>query len=190
VIPHNYRESSFPVGVFVWTIENLADKPATISLMFTFQNGIGISNDLAGGHYNQPFHITEKSGHSGEHEVIGVALHHTHRQIKALDRGQRGRSSEVFEDPLTFVIAAETRPGVEVSYRTRFVTTGDGADVWADFADDGRLENVDDTHFASEGEAIAWLGHASGSLGLGYRVSPPVYKILRGKRERRSSYSS
>jgi non-lysosomal glucosylceramidase len=154
VIPHNYRESSFPVGVFVWTIENLADKPATISLMFTFQNGIGISNDLAGGHYNQPFHITEKSGHSGEHEVIGVALHHTHRQIKALDRGQRGRFSEVYEDPLSFVIAAETRPGVEVSYRTRFVTTGDGADVWTDFADDGRLENVDDAHFTSEGEAI------------------------------------
>jgi non-lysosomal glucosylceramidase len=154
VIPHNYRESSFPIGVFTWSIENLSSKPATISLMFTFQNGIGVPNDLAGGHYNQPFRIKKKDELGVEHEVIGVTLRNTHRQIKSHEEGQRLRSSEIFEDPLTFVIAVEARPSVEVSYRARFVTTGDGADIWADFAEDGRLENIDDARFAIKGEAI------------------------------------
>lgn len=154
VIPHNYRESSFPIAVFTWAIENLSSKPATIGLMFTFQNGIGIPNDLAGGHFNQPFHIKKKDEQGVEHKVIGITLRSIHRQIKPQEEGRRLRSTEVFEDPLTFVIAAEARPGVEVSYRTRFVTTGDGADIWTDFAEDGKLENVDDARFAIKGEAI------------------------------------
>ena len=40
-----FQESSFPCGVFEWYIENLDDEEATVSLMFTFQNGIGESFD-------------------------------------------------------------------------------------------------------------------------------------------------
>ncbi len=44
-LPHNYKESSFPCGVFEWFIENLHDQQADVSLLFTFQNGIGESYD-------------------------------------------------------------------------------------------------------------------------------------------------
>lgn len=154
VIPHNYRESSYPVGVFIWTIENLAPKQATISLMLTFQNGIGSSNDMAGGHFNQPFQTTAVADNGVRREVVGVALHHTHRQTKALEDNQSSTAREVFEDPLTFAIAAEAQPDVQVSYRTCFLTTGDGAEVWADFAQDGKLENLNEARFSTEGEAI------------------------------------
>ena len=154
VIPHNYRESSFPAGIFVWTIQNLSPKQATIGLMLTFQNGIGSDNDVAGGHFNEPFRTSMVDDDGEKREVVGVALHHTHRQTKALEGGQSPTTREVFEDPLTFAIAAETQPDVQTSYRTCFITTDDGAEVWADFAQDGKLENLDEAGFSTEGEAI------------------------------------
>ncbi|MEA2622399.1 MAG: non-lysosomal glucosylceramidase, partial [Chloroflexota bacterium] len=36
VLPHNYRESSFPVGVFDWAIENRTDEPLRVGLMFSW----------------------------------------------------------------------------------------------------------------------------------------------------------
>jgi len=53
VVPHNYVDSSYPAGVFVWTIENTGKTGIDVSLMFTFQNGTGGANDLAGGHCNE-----------------------------------------------------------------------------------------------------------------------------------------
>ena len=43
----------------------------------------------------------------------------------------------------TFAIAAEAAPGLHLSTRSRF-DADDGADVWADFSADGRLDDVDD----------------------------------------------
>ena len=41
IIPQNYRESCFPMGVFEWTVRNDLDQDQDVSLMFTFQNGDG-----------------------------------------------------------------------------------------------------------------------------------------------------
>ena len=71
VIPHDYRASSLPVGVFAWTVENTGEGPAAVSLMFTFQNGIGTQNDLEGGHVNRRFR---------EGPIVGVRLIHANRQ--------------------------------------------------------------------------------------------------------------
>jgi non-lysosomal glucosylceramidase len=41
VIPHNYKESSYPCGVFVWTIENTGDTEADVSSILPFlRNGL------------------------------------------------------------------------------------------------------------------------------------------------------
>ncbi|MGB4678382.1 MAG: non-lysosomal glucosylceramidase [Aggregatilineales bacterium] len=149
VLPHNYRESSMPVGVFAWTVENTGNVPATISLMFTFQNGTGGENDRAGGHFNEPFVLDGADG-----SVVGVALHHIHRQPRPAPRGRKAAPGDVYEDPLTFAIAAQSRDDVEVSTRTRFATNGDGAALWADFAADGRLDNSVDVRPSVPGETI------------------------------------
>lgn len=39
VIPHNYKDSSLPVGLFNWTIENKNTEDIELSLMFTWQSG-------------------------------------------------------------------------------------------------------------------------------------------------------
>lgn len=149
VFPHNYEESSLPAGVFVWTIENTGSETVTVGLMFSFQNGTGGANDRAGGHHNHLFRQDAPGG-----EVTGVALRHLHRQPKPLEEDQKLEDRETFEDPLTFAIAAQARPGVEVTYRTRFVTTASGMDLWGDFRDTGKLENVEDERPAGSGLAI------------------------------------
>ena len=54
VIPHNYRESSYPVGIFETPIENRA-RGRTVGLMFTWQNLVGwsVGEDRRGGHRNE-----------------------------------------------------------------------------------------------------------------------------------------
>ncbi len=145
VIPHNYRESSTPAGVFVWTLENSGKEDATVGLMFTFQNGTGGPNDREGGHVNRSFRMEAKGG-----EVVGVAMQHAYRQPKPLEKGQKPEEQEHFEDPLTFAIAAQAKPGVEVTYRTRFVTNSSGMDLWGDFREGGKLENIEDERPSSE----------------------------------------
>ncbi len=139
VIPHNYRESSFPVGVFVWTIENTADTEADVALMFTFQNGTGRKNDLAGGHRNRALR---------EKDALGVELRHVHRQPRP------GQKSAFFEDPLTFAIAAQADDAIHLTTCTRFVTSDAGAALWNDFATDGALEDNDDESPSAPGESI------------------------------------
>lgn len=148
-IPHNYRQSSTPAGVFVWTIENTGSTPATVGLMFSFQNGTGGDNDYAGGHFNTHFTLEADGG-----PVSGVALHHRHRQPRPPVEGEPPGVPQIVEgDPLTFAIAAQAREGVRVTYRTRFVSNSSGMDLWGDFRD-GALEDVVDERRSLEGMSI------------------------------------
>ena len=65
------QDSSLPVAVFVWDIENKNDYALDVSIMFTMVNGSGHKEDKSGGHWNEPFHL-EKEGEA----VSGVLLHH------------------------------------------------------------------------------------------------------------------
>lgn len=66
-----FQDSSLPVAVFAWDIENKNDYDLDVSIMFTMLNGSGHRDDKSGGHWNEPFHL-EKEGKS----VSGVLLHH------------------------------------------------------------------------------------------------------------------
>lgn len=148
-IPHDYHDSSLPVGVFAWKIENLGDTPVKTSLMFSFQNGTGMPNDLAGGHSNHAFRENTPIG-----EVVGIVLRHIHRQPKPLEAGQKRSEQKQFEDPLSFAISTLAIPGVKTGYRGRFVTNTSGHDVWDDFALDGDLGNVDNEKPSMPGFSI------------------------------------
>ncbi|XP_047139397.1 non-lysosomal glucosylceramidase isoform X1 [Hydra vulgaris] len=55
IFPDNYKDTSLPVGVFVWTIENIGMHDLDVSIMLTFQNGDGTNEDCVGGHNNEEF---------------------------------------------------------------------------------------------------------------------------------------
>lgn len=165
VIPHNYKESSYPDAVFEWTIENTSTKESSVSLMFTFQNGMGLENDGAGGHWNTLF----SSKSDAKQKAVGIALHHKYRQKRIRQVGEASSQAEeaFFEDPLTFAMAVKPSPGLDISYQTRFNTLEDGSDLWQDFCAQGRLGNRQDKRPARPGESIGAALAASYTLKSG-----------------------
>lgn len=145
VFPHDYRDTSLPVAVFVWEVENNNDEEVEVSIMFTFQNSNGTVNEGSSGHYNEPF--TCKIGshcsvedHSADKrnsvltntscEVTGVLLHHKHPT-----------------QPYTFGIAAKAhnqagKNSVTVTTKTAFDAHSPCRRVWEDLLDDGKLNST------------------------------------------------
>ena len=143
IIPHNYRESSFPVTVFVWEITNEhPTKSVDVSLMFTFQNGEGRGSDYTGGHYNQPFDCN--SSNFEDLKTIGVEMVHRNRvKVHLPDSKQK---KETYEDPLSFGIATmqpelsnkNNQDRNKMDAAITFETTGRGKEIWKCFSTTGR----------------------------------------------------
>lgn len=145
-IPHNYRESSYPIGIFEWLVINNRPEDISISILFSFQNGTGTDNDLEGGHYNSLFSSTK--------DVVGVKLHHIHRQFKPLSK-RENIADKYYEDPLVFAIATHSSHETKVTWHTRFNPLGPGNEVWSTFKQTGELPNFTSDSPSSKGEAIA-----------------------------------
>ena len=64
VIPDNYRESSYPVAIFEWHLQNPGPDPIRVALMFTWQNVIGRAQgcDRSGGHRHEAIRDQGASG--------------------------------------------------------------------------------------------------------------------------------
>ncbi|XP_037980164.1 non-lysosomal glucosylceramidase-like [Motacilla alba alba] len=119
VIPHDYKDSSLPVAVFVWEVENGRDEDVEVSIMFSLQNGTGAKEAGSGGHWNEPFTF-QKDGE----RVAGVLLHH----CPAVN-------------PFSLAISAREKAGTGVTHVTAFNPTGLGREVWQDLLQDGRLDS-------------------------------------------------
>lgn len=65
------QDSSLPVGVFVWDVENEGEETLDVSITFSMRNGLGGDDDAAGGLWNEPFRL-EQDGTT----VQGLLLHH------------------------------------------------------------------------------------------------------------------
>ncbi len=155
VLPHNYRESSYPVAIFLWRAYNPTAEPVQVGLLFTWQNVLGRwwdGLDRQGGHVHAAREELLASG-----TMVGVVM--TDGQPEVVE-GWQG----------SFAIAALETEGVRVTYRTRFRADGDGAEIWADFAADGALENVDDRTPAAEGEPLA------AGLAVTFELAPAAEK--------------
>jgi non-lysosomal glucosylceramidase len=151
VIPGNYQESSYPVGVFEWTVENPTDEPLTVGVMLSWQNLVGQiwGMRLVGGKYN--YAVSEDG-------LTGIVL-----------TREGGDVTEEWDG--SFAIVAPKQDGVQVSYQSRFEAV-DGADVWEDFSADGVLANADDRTPAGESEPIA------GALAVTVQLAPGEIKTF------------
>ncbi|XP_030048660.1 LOW QUALITY PROTEIN: non-lysosomal glucosylceramidase [Microcaecilia unicolor] len=119
IIPHDYKDTSLPVGVFVWEVENESSEDVEVSIVFTMRNGTGSHSDKDGGHWNEPFCFQE-----GGEQVSGVLLHHC-----------------TSCNPYTLAVSARAKSGTEVTHLTTFNPAGLGNEVWRDLLDDGHLES-------------------------------------------------
>ncbi|KNA16832.1 hypothetical protein SOVF_085430 [Spinacia oleracea] len=120
-IPHNYKDSSLPAAVFVYTLVNNGKERAKVSLLFTWANSVGGVSHLSGEHVNEPF--------IGEDNVSGVLLHHK----TAKDN-----------PPVTFAIAACETQNVNVTVLPCFgLAEGSSItakDMWSKMTQDGQFD--------------------------------------------------
>ena len=130
VIAHNYESSSFPVGVFVYTLENRSSKAKTVSLLFSMRNGTGGAGDVAGGHYNRGAHssilgldvcLDMPFVAFDEGDLRGVQLRHKQRMLTPPDAGQQ----DLYEDLIVFGVAVQAQEGLFITRRTAYDSTGE-----------------------------------------------------------------
>jgi non-lysosomal glucosylceramidase len=149
ILPGNEEASSLPLGLFHWTIENTLPTRATIGLLFSFRDPRGEEWGVepAAGAWSE---LVRGVG------VTGVLLH------GAPDAPADARG--------TLAVAVAVAPDVTVRVRSRFDTT-DGADLWADFSADARLDDSDDRRTTLAGEPLGVAVSATVELEPGERRS-------------------
>lgn len=116
VFPHDYQETSLPVGVFVWDVYNNGSEPADVSIMFTWKNGTGTSSDKKGGRWNTGFSSASTSG---------VMFHDGHPT-----------------QPCTMCISAADGDDVTVTTCTSFDPSSQLKELWNDLKTDGQLNTT------------------------------------------------
>ncbi|KAL3634379.1 hypothetical protein CASFOL_021433 [Castilleja foliolosa] len=180
-IPHNYRESSLPTAVFVYTLVNTGKDRAKVSLLFTWANSIGGISHLSGEHVNEPF--------IAEDGVSGVLLHH--KQVINLCMTAKDNP------PVTYAIAACETQNVSVSVLPCFgLTEGScvtAKDMWGKMAQDGHFDRDNfikgpsmpsspgETHCAAV-SASAWVEpHGKCTIAFSVAWSSPKVKFCKGK---------
>ncbi|KAK9286422.1 hypothetical protein L1049_014818 [Liquidambar formosana] len=145
IIPHNYKESSFPVAVFTFTLFNSGKTAADVTLLFTWANSVGGDSGFSGHHSNSK--IMMKDG------VHGVLLRHK------TANGQH---------PLTFAIAAEETDGVHVSQCPCFVISGNSQgitakDMWHEIKEHGSFDHLKTSETSMPSEPGSSIGAAIAS---------------------------
>ncbi|KAL6329119.1 hypothetical protein AAG906_007665 [Vitis piasezkii] len=142
IIPHNYKESSFPVAVFTFTLFNPGKTAADITLLFTWANSVGGVSGLSGQHLNSKFMM--KDG------VRGVLLHH---------KTANGRP------PVTYAIAAQEMDGVHISECPCFFISGDtpgitAKDMWNEIKEHGSFDRLNSAETSMPSELGSSVGAA------------------------------
>lgn len=172
-IPHNYRDSSLPTAVFVYTLVNTGRERAKVSLLFTWANSIGGLSHMSGDHVNEPF--------IGEDGVSGVLLHH---------KTAKGNP------PVTFAIAACETQNVNVTVLPCFrLSEGShvtAKDMWDRMVNDGQFDrenfNSGRSMPSSPGETVCaavsastWVEpHGKCTVAFALAWSSPKIKFSKG----------
>lgn len=166
ILPHNYKETSYPAAVYRWHAENPTDKRVTVSVMLTWTNMVGWFRDFSptmDGHLdmgNINRYVEDKTAPAA---VKGIVF----------DRARGGKVQDEWDGQ--FAIATAKQPGVEVTHLTTFITAGDGsangAGVWKPFSETGKLPN-NGAHWISSGEPLG------GALAVTFTLEPGEKKVV------------
>eukprot|EP00124_Ichthyophonus_hoferi_P002078 Ihof_evm12s129 gene=Ihof_evmTU12s129 len=132
-------ESSMPVGVFIWTVNNYSKTTeARVTIAMTWTNGYGQDDDLNGSHSNHVFQSITSSS-----QITGVEMRHKTNGAQ----------------PYSFAVAVQMplHDSIEsqCTYDSRWLANGDGKSLWMPLKITGNLKNNDDETPSSPGEILA-----------------------------------
>ena len=167
VIPHNYKETSYPVAVYKWIAENPSSEPAEVSVMLTWQNMIGWEAEPKPGSAD---FCWDRKGENNRNVFVEDG------HIKGIVFQKKGADIKK-ENALTgsMCIAAAEFPGKGgVFYHTDFDPSEEGSEVWGSFSADGTLSNSTASRTASARDELAAAIAVKISLAPRERVEFPV----------------
>lgn len=173
VLPGDYRHSSYPLAVFVWTLRNPTRRPLQLSLLLSWRNTCGWftnTDPAASVHF--------RDDGSPEHNyvpAIGRSTGHCNRWLDA--PGLRGvllegeRSEPLAEGQGQWCIATDAslegrHPGLQILRCSRWDPAGAGAEIWEPFARDGSIPDSNNDRHSQEHDP------ASAALAVRLRLEP------------------
>ncbi|MDH4272424.1 MAG: GH116 family glycosyl-hydrolase [Candidatus Aminicenantes bacterium] len=167
VIPHNYKESSYPVAVYKWIAENPSSEPAEVSVMLTWQNMIGW--EAVPKTNSADFVWDRKSG--GNSNVF--VQDGPKKGIVFQKKGPDVRTGNAMSGSMC-IAAAEVPGKAAVSFHADFDPAKDGSEIWTAFSKDGTLSDSTASRTASTQEELAGAIAVKVTLGPGERVEFPL----------------
>ncbi len=162
VIPHNYRETSFPIAVYKWIVENPQEQPVDVSVMLTWQNMIGWEPYAKNPQSRPSDFVWDRKSSRNYNQFVQKA------EKKGVIFGKKDmniKSGNALTG--TMCIAAREIPGkTKIYYHTDFDPLGSGGEVWKTFSNDGTLSNNKESRTAGKDEAIA------GAVAIKFTLEP------------------
>ena len=134
VIPHNYRETSYPVAVYKWLIHNPAREEVEVSLMLTWENMVGWEAVWPGGQVPATQFVWQKNSQGNFSEF---AAEQRRKGLIFKKRGADLQTGNALTGSMS--IAVLEVPGAQISYLIDFDPAGDGSEVMEPFSTEGRL---------------------------------------------------
>ena len=162
ILPDNYKETSFPVAVYRWHADNPTQHNVTVSVLFSWTNMVGWfrgTNRNLGGHLD----------HGNVNRFQSVPLQGGTMKGLVFDRLRRMPVKDEFDGQM--VVAALESPGAEVTYKTTFLSTSPGGEVWDSFSKTGKLSN-DNTNWVSSGEDLV------GAIAVTFTLKPGEKRVV------------
>ncbi|KAJ4838985.1 hypothetical protein Tsubulata_017390 [Turnera subulata] len=157
VIPHNYKESSFPVSVFTFKLYNSGETAADVSLLFTWANSVGGVSEFSGQHCNSTTTVAD--------DVHGIVLQH---------RTDNGHPS------INYAIATQETDEVHVSKCPCFVISGNSQgitakEMWDEIKEHGHFDNLKPAGMTISSEPGSSIGAA---IAASVTVPPEASRIV------------
>ncbi|BDA39442.1 GH116 family glycosyl hydrolase [Candidatus Atelocyanobacterium thalassae] len=158
IVPNNYRETSYPIGIFEWSVVNPTNHSITLSIMLTWQNMIGwFTNSI------KIPKIKVRDDGSPEYEYLPKCgssegnfndwKQDSYQSGFILDRLRSNNSINEGEGQICFTTANNS--DLEFFYLGKWNPCGDGSEVWNHFSMNGKLPNTLDATAANSDEQIA-----------------------------------
>jgi len=169
VIPHNYRETSYPVAVYKWIAFNPSGRPAEVSIMLTWENMVGweprLKSPLRPADFGWERKVRGRTNRIvRDEEMTGICFEREN------DNPRTGNALSG-----SMCIAVEEIPGkTEVSVRADFDPRGDGAEIWKEFSENGMLSNRPESRTTGAEDGLAAALAVRLTLEPGERVEFPV----------------
>lgn len=128
---HNYQESSYPVGNFVWQLHNQSDQEVVVTLCFSFENIAGWSYQKGPESEGPVYHWQKQADVVQQSEMIETS--------DALAVLMSAPGTQHWSESIC--IAVQKSMGATVSAKKYFDPTGSGESLWSELESEGVLRN-------------------------------------------------